>query len=75
MKSIRWGIIDCGVVTEIKSGPAYYKVPGVAVMRRNKQRALDYARRHNVAKVYDSADQLISDKDIDAIKDAVNTSM
>ena len=33
--SISWGIIGCGDVTEKKSGPAIYKVPGsslVAVM-------------------------------------------
>ena len=35
---IRWGIIGCGNVTEIKSGPAYQKVNGFelsAVMRRD----------------------------------------
>jgi len=35
---ISWGIIGCGDVTEVKSGPAFNKVPGsslVAVMRRD----------------------------------------
>jgi len=35
---IRWGIIGCGNVTELKSGPAYQKVAGykiAAVMSRN----------------------------------------
>lgn len=38
MESINWGIIGCGDVTEIKSGPAFNKVKNsklVAVMRRN----------------------------------------
>jgi predicted dehydrogenase len=49
--SISWGIIGCGDVTEKKSGPAIYKVPGsslVAVMRRDAEKAKDYALRHDV---------------------------
>ena len=37
-KVIRWGILGCGDVTEIKSGPAYKKTQGfqvVAVMIRD----------------------------------------
>jgi len=67
---INWGIIGCGNVTEVKSGPAFNKVGGsrlIAVMRRNKALAEDYARRHNVPKVYSAADDLINDKDINAI--------
>ena len=36
MKTIRWGIIGCGAVTEVKSGPAYQQAAGFtlqAVMR------------------------------------------
>ena len=29
MKIIRWGIVGCGDVTEMKSGPAFAKVPHV----------------------------------------------
>ena len=25
MKTIRWGMIGCGDVTEVKSGPGFYK--------------------------------------------------
>ena len=69
-KLIRWGIIGCGDVTEIKSGPPYYSIEGFsldAVMRRNHELALDYAKRHNVPKSYANADELINDKEIDAI--------
>ena len=37
-KSVNWGIIGCGNVTEFKSGPAFNRVPDsslVAVMRRD----------------------------------------
>ncbi|ROS01076.1 putative dehydrogenase [Sinobacterium caligoides] len=69
-KSIRWGIIGCGAVTEVKSGPAYQKTNGfqlAAVMRRSKSLAKDYAQRHNVEAYYCCADALINDESIDAI--------
>lgn len=68
--TVRWGIIGCGKVTEVKSGPAFNKVDGsslVAVMRRDLAKAEDYARRHNVPKWYDDADALINDSDLDAV--------
>ena len=48
MKTIRWGIIGCGDVTEKKSGPAFSKLPdgselNSSVMRRNAEKAADYA--------------------------------
>ena len=69
-KIIRWGIIGCGNVTEIKSGPAYQKTKGfqlAAVMGRNESKAKDYAERHGVSKFYTDAENLINDDEIDAI--------
>lgn len=69
-KTIRWGIIGCGDVTERKSGPAYQKTEGFelkAVMRRDAAKAADYARRHGVEKHYTDADALINDPEIDAV--------
>jgi len=69
-KTIRWGIIGCGDVTEIKSGPAFQKADQselVAVMRRNGDLARDYAERHGVPRWYDQAESLIHDPDVDAI--------
>jgi predicted dehydrogenase len=68
--TINWGIIGCGDVTEIKSGPAFNKVPNsklIAVMRRNAEKAKDYAQRHAVEKWYRNADELINDPDVNAI--------
>lgn len=70
MAEIRWGIIGCGNVTEVKSGPAFNKVAHsklVAVMRRDAAKAADYARRHGVPKWYSNADDLINDTDVNAI--------
>ncbi len=69
-KTIRWGIIGCGDVTEVKSGPAYQKTNGFkieAVMRRDANKAADYAKRHFISKFYTDADDLINDPNIDAI--------
>lgn len=70
MEEIKWGIIGCGDVTELKSGPAFNKVPNsklVAIMRRDAAKAADYAKRHHVPKWYNNATQLINDPDINAI--------
>jgi len=70
METIKWGIIGCGDVTEVKSGPAFNKVPHaalVAVMRRDAAKAKDYAIRHGVPKWYDDAAALINDPEVNAI--------
>lgn len=70
MAIVKWGIIGCGDVTEIKSGPAFNKVKNstlVAVMRRNAEKAKDYAKRHGVPKWYKDADKLINDPEVNAI--------
>ena len=51
MERVRWGIIGCGNVTEVTSGPALQKIENselVAVMRRQARLAADYAQRHRV---------------------------
>jgi 1,5-anhydro-D-fructose reductase (1,5-anhydro-D-mannitol-forming) len=67
---VRWGIIGCGDVTEVKSGPGFRGAAGselVAVMRRSGALAADYARRHGVARSYDCAEALIADREVDAV--------
>jgi len=70
MNTVRWGIIGCGDVTEVKSGPGFQKAEGsalVAVMRRDRAKAEDFARRHNVPRVHTHADDLIADPEVDAV--------
>jgi predicted dehydrogenase len=67
---VRWGIIGCGDVCEVKSGPVFQKASGsklVAVMRRDAAKAEDYARRHGVPRWYDDATKLINDPEVDAV--------
>jgi predicted dehydrogenase len=70
VERVRWGIIGVGNVTERKSGPGFQQAERselVAVMRRNVELAADYARRNNVPRWYDDADELINDPEVDAV--------
>lgn len=68
--TVKWGVIGVGNVCEVKSAPAMKLVPGsdlVAVMRRDGQKARAYAEKHQVARWYDNADDLINDPGVNAI--------
>ena len=70
MDIVKWGIIGCGDVVEVKSGPGFQKADRsalVAVMRRDRARAEDFARRHGVPHVHADADDLIANPDVDAV--------
>lgn len=70
MNEVRWGILGCGDVCERKSGPAFAKCRNsslVAVMRRDAEKAQDYARRHHVGAWYDDAQALIDDAQVNAV--------
>jgi len=70
LETVRWGIIGCGNVTEVKSGPAFQKAPHsslVAVMRRDGDKARDYAQRHDVPRWYAAAENLVADPGVDAV--------
>ncbi|HEV8270989.1 MAG TPA: Gfo/Idh/MocA family oxidoreductase [Chitinophagaceae bacterium] len=68
--TVNWGIIGCGDVCEVKSGPAFNKVANsklVAVMRRNLDKVKDFAHRHGVPKYYTDAAELTNDLEVNAI--------
>lgn len=70
LTEVRWGIIGVGDVCEVKSAPAMKLIKGsslVAVMRRNGEKAKDFAQRHGVPKWYDDANKLIHDPDVNTI--------
>lgn len=69
-QNIKWGIIGCGDVCQVKSGPALYKCIGselVAVMRRDEAKAKAFALKHKVARYYTNYKDLIKDKEVNAI--------
>lgn len=68
--TVRWGILGVGDVCEVKSAPAMQKIANsevTAVMRRNGEKAKDYATRHGVDTWYDDADALINNPNVNAI--------
>lgn len=70
LTEVRWGIIGCGDVTERKSGPALQNVEGSSiemVMRRDPDKAADYAKRHGIARWNALADELIADPRVNAV--------
>jgi predicted dehydrogenase len=67
---VRWGILGAGDVCEVKSAPAMNLIHNsrlVAVMRRNADKARDYAERHGVPSWYDDAGKLVHDPEVNAI--------
>lgn len=65
-----WAIIGCGDVAEVKSGPAFKKAPNsdlLAVMRRDRAKAEDFAKRHGVSLFYDDATPILEDSNIDSV--------
>jgi len=69
-KKTTWAVIGAGDVAEIKSGPAFQKAEGSelkAVMRRNPEKAADFARRHGVPSWYDNVDEVLERSDINSI--------
>lgn len=69
-QKIKWGIIGCGDVCEVKSGPAFNMIEHsslVAVMRRDAARAKDFALRHGVPRWYDKAEAILHDPEISAV--------
>lgn len=70
MEEVVWGLIGTGDVTEKKSGPALYKAKGSrlkGVYNRTKAKAESWVERHGHGRVYDSAEELLADPEINAV--------
>jgi predicted dehydrogenase len=70
MKEVNWGMIGCGQVTEVKSGPGLYKSKNsnlIGVFNDNYDQAVDYTKRHGIEKVYRTPVELLSDDSIDIV--------
>lgn len=70
MKTIGWGMIGCGDVTEVKNGPGLYTANNsklVGITNRTLSKAYDWVKRHGAGKVYESVQELLSDNEIDIV--------
>lgn len=73
---IGWGIIGVGDVTEVKSAPEVFRASDsdvVHVMRRDGERARDFAERHGVARWSTDAQAVIDDPEVTAVYVATPT--
>jgi len=76
MKTIRWGMIGCGEVARVKSGPALVRATNsrlVAVADRHADRAQAFAREHGVERHGDDIDAIFRAPDIDVVYVATPT--
>ncbi|MBB6480644.1 Gfo/Idh/MocA family protein [Spirochaeta isovalerica] len=67
---VNWGMIGCGQVTEVKSGPGLYKSENsnlVGVYNVDYDLTLDYIKRHGVEKAYKTVEELLTDPEVDII--------
>ena len=73
---IGWGIIGVGDVTERKAAPAIFRAADsdvVHVMRRDPERARDFAARHGVARWSTDASAVVEDPEVTAVYIATPT--
>ena len=64
---IKWGMIGCGSVTELKSAPSFNKIVNsrlVAVGNRTPEKAEDYAKRHGVPSWHKDPFDVIRDPEV-----------
>lgn len=76
MKTVRWGMIGCGEVARVKSGPGLIHATNsrlVAVADRNPERAAEFARDHGVARSHADASAILNAGDIDIVYVATMT--
>jgi predicted dehydrogenase len=67
---VRWGLIGCGDIARKRVAPALRDVPEselVAVARARSDQAESFAREFGVPRWYTTAEELVADKEIDAV--------
>lgn len=70
MKPVIWGMIGCGDVTEVKNGPGLYLAEHSVlkgVYNRTASKAESWVSRHGHGIVYESAEELLKDPEIEIV--------
>ena len=65
---LRWGVIGCGVIANQMAealASVGRTIDGVA--NRTQEKAVAFAQKHHVKRVYDSIDELLASDEIDAV--------
>ena len=74
MNKVRWGMIGCGEVTEVKNGPGLYKNRDselIGITSRTIAKAHDWVKRHGHGRVFSSVEELLASPEIDIVYIAV----
>ncbi len=70
MRTIGWGMIGCGDVTEVKNGPGLYMAEHsklVGITNRTISKAEDWVKRHGHGKVFNSVEALLACDEIEIV--------
>ena len=68
MKEIKWAVLGTGVIANqmaqalIKNGKNIY-----SVANRTHQKAVDFAKKYNIGKVYDNMNDVFTDPEVDVV--------
>ena len=67
-KKLNWAVIGCGVIAnEMAQGLSVMNRTLYSVANRTHEKALDFAKKYNVKKVYNTIDEVFSDPQVDII--------
>lgn len=67
-KKLNWAVIGCGVIAnEMAQGLSIMNRTLYSVANRTHEKALDFAKKYNVKKVYNTIDEVFSDPQVDII--------
>lgn len=67
-KELNWAVIGCGVIAnEMAQGLHKMGRTLYSVANRTHEKAVDFAKKYNVSKVYDVIDEVFTDPDVDII--------
>lgn len=70
MKKVKWGVISCGGIADRRTLPGMMLADNaelIAVMDRKIQIAKSVAKKYNAKYYYDNEEELLQNKDIDAV--------
>ncbi len=70
MKKLKWGVIGCGGIADRRTIPGMLLANNaecVAVMDLSEERATQVREKYNFAKSFNSVDDILAEKDIDAV--------
>ena len=67
-KEYNWAVLGCGVIaTQLAQAMEQQNRTLYAIGNRTKQKAIDFAKKYHISKVYDNFYEIFTDKEVDVI--------